>query len=76
MDIWGKNGNLEKIVNLESFLKCWKNLEILKKFGKNLEIWEKFGNLEKNKIGNLRKEIGNLKKKPSKFGKICKLGKN
>ena len=33
----GKNGNLEKIVDLE-FFKMSKNLEILKKFGKNLEI--------------------------------------
>ena len=37
LDIWEKNGNLEKIVNLQ-FFKMSKNLEILKKFGKNLEI--------------------------------------
>ena len=37
MDIWEKNENLEKIVDLE-FFKMSKNLEILKKFGKNLEI--------------------------------------
>ena len=37
LDIWEKNGNLEKIVDLE-FFKMSKNLEILKKFGKNLEI--------------------------------------
>ena len=61
--------------NLEILKQFGKNLEILKQFGKNLKILENFGNLE-NKIGNLRKEIGNLKKKPSKFGKICKLGKN
>ena len=65
LDIWEKNGNLEKIVDLE-FFKMSKNLEILKKFGKSLvKIW-KFWKFGKNKIGNLRKEI---KKKTPKIWK-------
>ena len=57
LDIWEKNGNLEKIVDLE-FFKMSKNLEILKKFGKIWKFW-KFWKFGKNKIGNLRKEIRN-----------------
>ena len=78
---WGKIVNLEKRWKSRKnckfgiFFQCRKNLEMLKKFEKNLEIFEKIWKFGKNKIGKLGKEIANLKKKPWKFGKICKFGR-
>ena len=45
-----------------NFKIVWKNLEFLEQFGENLKILEKFG--------NLRKEIGNVKKNPRNLEKF------
>ena len=63
----GKNGNLEKIVDLE-FFKMSKNLEILKKFGTNLEIlkileiWKKQNWKFEKRNQKLKKNTENLEK--------------